>query len=112
MTETTLLEPNLILITLASTSGATGIALLFVGVLSTVLIALGNKHYVYAGLSFVFFPMAYVYCFTHARHSQYAWRLLLGGSVLFAVFIALLWWELSRLGLDFWQVMATTRPKH
>lgn len=106
------MEPNVILITVAGVVGATGVGLLFVGMLMAMLIALGNKHYVSGVLIFVFFPFAYFYCFKHKENGRYAAKILYPGIILFTVFIALLWWELSRLGLDPVEVLSTTRPKH
>lgn len=106
------MEPNLTLITFASVSGAIGIALLFVGMLMAMLIALGNKHFVYGVLIFIFFPAAFIYGFQHRENMTYAIKLLSLGLGLFVLFVGLLWWELNRLGLNFIEVIATTRPKH
>lgn len=106
------MEPNIVLITLASIVGAVGIALLFVGILMAVLIALGNKQYIYGVAIFLFFPVGYFWCLKNRPQANYAATLLLSGGVLFALFFGLLWFELSRLGLDFWEVISTARPKH
>ena len=106
------MEPNLILITAASICGATGIALLFVGILMAMLAALGNKEYLYGSLIFVFFPVAYFWCFKNRDKAGYAISLLSFGALLFTAFLGLLWFELNRLGLDFWQIMAETKPVH
>lgn len=105
-------QANLVLITAASIFGATGLALLFVGTLMAMLVALGNKHYIYGALIFLCFPVAFIYGYVYRENSGYANKLLVTGLVLFALFNGLLWWELNRLGLDFIEIMSTTRPKH
>ena len=105
-------QPNLVLITAASVLGASGLGLIFVGTLTAVLIALGNKHYVFGVLTLVFFPIALIYGYLHRENMAYAMKLLIPGLLLFGLFAGLLWWELSRLGLNFFEIMATTKPKH
>lgn len=106
------MEPNLVLITAASISGAIGVALIFVGVLMAILIALGNKHYLYALIIFLFFPAAFVFGFQYRKDSDYSVKLLSLGLAAFTVFFALMWWELNRLGLDFFSVVASAKPVH
>lgn len=107
------MEPNLVLITLASVLGATGIALVFVGVLMAMLVALGNKQYVYGVLIFILFPFAFIYSFVEREKMRYPTAMLWGGLALFCIFLILLWWELDyRLGLDFLEMLKTTSPKH
>ncbi len=107
------MEPNLILLTGAAICGAIGLALIFVGGLMALLVALGNKQYVFGVLMFLFFPVAYVFAFVEKEKMRYASNLLWGGLLLFVLFVGLLWWELEyRLGLDFIEMMKTTTPKH
>lgn len=106
------MEPNYLIITVAVILGGTGLALLFVGILIAVLVALGNKHYISGIAMFIFFPYMYVYFLRERINTAYAQKLAWPGTLLVSVFIALLWWELHRLGLDFIDVMATTKPKH
>lgn len=106
------MEPNFVLITVAALAGATGIALIFVGTLMAMLVALGNRHYFYAALAVLFFPSALVYCWHHRAVAQYPSRLLFPGFALFLLFLLLMHYELSRLGLDFVEVMSQTRPVH
>jgi len=105
-------EPNLILITSATLLGATGLALLFVGTLMAILVALGNKHFVYGVLIFVFFPVAFIYAIRYRDKSDYAGKLLGLGLILILGFIALLWWEMSRLGLDVFEMLSSAKPTH
>jgi len=105
-------EPNLVLITFAAVFGSAGIGLLFVGTLMTMLVALGNKHYVWGILSLVFFPCAFGYCAVDRENTGYAQKLLIPGLLLLLMFLGLMWFELNRLGLDFVEVMSTTKPVH
>lgn len=105
-------EPNLILITIAAVFGASGIGLVFVGMLMAVLTALGNRHYVFGIAIFLFFPVALIYGYLNRENAAYAMKLFVPGLFLLALFFGLLWWELARLGLDFFEVMATTKPQH
>ncbi len=106
------MEPNLTLITIASISGAVGIALLFVGALMAMLVALGQRHYISGIAIFLFFPYAYVYWCMHRESMNYAARLLFPGLLLFVFFLLLLWWEMHRLGVDFLDILSSTRPVH
>ncbi|WP_096084543.1 hypothetical protein [Agaribacterium haliotis] len=105
-------EPNLILITLSAVAGACGLALAFVGTLMAMLMALGKKQWLW-GIACFFPPLpSLVYSFIYRRENNYAWQLLASGYALIIVFVLLMSWELSRLGLSFAEVMASTRPVH
>jgi len=106
------MEPNLILITIAAIVGATGIALIFVGFLMAILVALGNKQYVWGLAIFVLFPSAYIYSWVTKDQSNYAGRLLWIGLALVLAFAGLIWWELDRLGLDFLEIMKSATPTY
>ncbi|WP_370978889.1 hypothetical protein [Agaribacterium sp. ZY112] len=106
-----MLEPNLVLITFAAVAGASGLALLFVGYLIALLVALGQRQWFWAVLCIALLP-AVIYSFIERDKSNYALRLLLAGLALFTLFIGLMYWELGRLGLDFSEVMSSTRPVH
>lgn len=106
------MEPNLILLTLASMLGASGLAMIFVGSLFTTLIAAGNKQYVSAVLSLLFFPYALAYCGQRGKDARFSFVILLGGIVAILVFLALLWWEMHRLSLDFFDVISSVKMQH
>lgn len=106
------MEPNLVVITLAAVLGATGLGLIFVGTLMALLIALGNRYYIYGALIFIFFPVGLIFCARHREKASYAATLLYPGALLFMLFLGLIWWEVSRLGVDFLEIMATTKPVH
>jgi len=63
-------------------TGASGVALIFVGVLVCILTAAGNKHYGFAAAIFACFPLAYVYCYQHQNYCHYPRRLLVWGYLL------------------------------
>ncbi len=81
---------------------AIGISLLFVGALMTLLTAMGNKHYVYGSLLFLFFivpmfmarryhwlgaltsvviPLVLLYCHLHPKQTAYARKLFIPGLI-------------------------------
>ena len=65
---------------------SSGIALLFVGVLMSMLVAFGNKQYGYGIAQLLFFPVAIVYCAIYRKErASYAARLVFGGLALLAV---------------------------
>jgi len=105
-------EPNLILITLASLLGASGLALLFVGSLFATLIAAGNKQYISAVLSLIAFPFAAVYCASKGAEARFAFLILIGGTLAMVVFGGMLWWEMHRLSLDFFDVISSVKMQH
>lgn len=107
------MEPNIVLLTTAVIFGGVGIALLFVGLLMALLVALGNKQYGMGIAMCVFFPVAYIYGYIERKKMHYANTLLYLGLILFCAFLALLWWEIEyRLGLDFFDLMRDAKPKH
>jgi len=74
-------------------SGSIGIALMFVGVLMTLLTALGNRHYIYGALSFLLFPVALAYCFQYRKEASYPAKLLFPGTAI-ALITAIIGWAL------------------
>lgn len=65
---------------------SSGVALLFVGVLMSILVAFGNKQYGYGIAQFIFFPVAIVYCAIYRKQqAAYPARLVFGGLALLAV---------------------------
>ncbi len=106
------MEVNVVLITVAAVAGAVGLSFLFVGVLASLLVALGNRHYFSGIFIFLFFPTALVYGFQHRQNMSYALKLLSFGFLLLALFLGLLAFELIRLDLDPLELISTTKFKH
>ena len=70
------------ILTLLFIMGVTGVALVFVGWLFTVLMALGNKQYLQGVLCIVFWPIAWYYSAAHWKQDNYCGLLLFGGGAL------------------------------
>lgn len=69
--------------------GCVGLALLFVGLLASLLMALGRQQWPWAVGILVFLPIGAVYAFVNARTSSWPRSLILGG--LASVAVAALW---------------------
>ena len=59
-----------------------GLTMYFWGWLAGVLVAFGNKQYIFGVLSFIFNPITLVYCFSNWDKGSYAGKLMLGGVVM------------------------------
>ncbi|WP_221628223.1 hypothetical protein [Teredinibacter franksiae] len=82
-------------------TGSIGLALILVGVLMTLLTALGNKRYAYGVLIFLCFPAAFVYCIQHRSESGYPSRLLYPGAALALITALIAWGLYVYYGLEF-----------
>lgn len=104
--------PNVWIVTSAVIAGGVGIALLFVGVLISMLTAIGKGDRYWACGILVFFPLVFIYTLRDRDYTSYLTRLLYSGALFCVTFLLMMFVELNRIGLDFGDVMLSTKPVH
>lgn len=79
------------LLILVTITGAIGATLVFVGTLVAMLTAVGNRAYWFGVGIFVFFPLGILYCVRNWERAAYPGKMLIGGSILLVISLAVGW---------------------